>query len=82
MRTTLGIVIRIAAVAVRLTVGRIMARQKAGPEVSLPVASHKLNDGLEAFGTRTPIVAKRTIRGLRLLLLLANSCSDVNGALH
>jgi len=38
MRTTLGdAVIRIAAVAVRLSVGRIMARQKAVPEVSLQV---------------------------------------------
>lgn len=80
MRTTLGIVIRVAAV--RLTVGRIMARQKAMPEVSLPVADHKLNDGLEAFETRTPIVAKHTRRGLRLLLLLANSRSDVSGALY
>ena len=54
MRTTLGdVVIRIAATAVRLTVGRIMARQKAMPEVSLPVAGHKLNDELRALGIRT-----------------------------
>lgn len=72
MRTPLGIVIRIAAAAVRVTVGRIMVRQKAVAEVSLPVAGHKLNDELEALGIRTPIVAKHTRRGLRLLLLVAN----------
>ena len=54
MRTTLrDVVIRIATTAVRLTVGRIMARQKAMPEVSLPVAGHKLNDELRALGIRT-----------------------------
>lgn len=36
-------VIRIAAVAARLTVGRIMARQKATPEVSLQGRSQAIN---------------------------------------
>ena len=54
MRTTLDdVVIRIAATVVRLAVGRIMARQKAMLEVSLPVAGHKLNDELRALGIRT-----------------------------
>lgn len=67
-----------AAAAVRRTVGRIMARQKAMPQVSLPVAGHKLNDGLRALGTRTPRRRETYETRIPLLLLLANSCSYVS----